>query len=611
MKLIKKVTYIVVAMAMIITLLNPYSFDMRSKANQTGTIIGDYLRLREQGNPSAPVMKDSSGNEIYLRAGTKVDILDTSNSAWYKISVMYNAQTYTGYSASQYIMIDQAGGGAVDVPPDADFETKLEAQGFPESYKVMLRDIHAKYPSWEFRAVHTGLDWSQVIAGEINTSTSKKNLVQGTSSLPRYSWRSTTVGYDYKNDKWTPYDGSTWFAASDELIAYYLDPRTYLYENFIFVFESLSYVEGMQTEAGVEAILAGTFMSNTVPAGETRTYAQLILEAAKQSGVSAYHIASRIKQEMGTTGGVCAFGNSQQYPGIYNFYNIGAYDGNDAATKGLAWAATGGSYGRPWNTPYKSILGGAQFLGTSYINVKQNTLYTQKFNVTNTSCIFSHQYMTNVQAPASEGLVVYNAYMNNNLLNTPLVFEIPVYKNIPQTPVSKPADAGNPNNWLASLSVDGYALTPAFDVNMTTEYTLNVAEHIETINVNASTVHRNASVSGTGIVSLAPGSNLVSLVVTAQNGKTRTYNITVNRGAPTPGNVTTPGGTTPGTTMADMNGDSTINYKDIVKIQRIIMGLDQCSDQAKTIADINKDGIINYKDIVKVQRHIMGLEYIQ
>ena len=60
-----------------------------------------------------------------------------------------------------------------------------------------------------------------------------------------------------------------------------------------------------------------------------------------------------------------------------------------------------------------------------------------------------------------------------------------------------------------------------------------------------------------------------------------------------------------------MNGDSTINYKDIVKLQRIIMGLDQSSDQIMQIGDINKDGVINFKDIVKVQRHIMGLELIQ
>lgn len=603
MKLTKKITYIVLAMIMVLTLLGPWGFDMRSRANQTGTITGDYLRLREA--PDGAEMKDASGNTIYLRLGTKVTILDTSNSTWYKIEVTYNGQNYTGYSASQYISIGQTSGSSTP-SDDADFETKLANEGFPESYKVMLRDLHAKYPSWEFKAVHTGLDWSQVVAGEVNSSSSAKNLVQGTASLPRYSWRSTTVGYNYKKDTWTPFDGSTWYAASDQLVTYYLDPRTYMYENYIFVFESLSYVDGMQTEAGVEAILSGTFMSNTVPTGESLTYAQLIVEAGKNSGVSPYHIASRIKQEMGSSGNVCAFGNSTSYPGIYNFYNIGAYDGNDAATKGLAWAATEGSYGRPWNTPYKSILGGAQFLGTSYINVGQDTLYTQKFNVTNTSCLFSHQYMTNVQAPASEALTVYNAYSNNNLLNSTLVFEIPVYGNMPETATSKPADAGNPNNWLESLTVDGYALTPTFDVNMTTEYTLTVSENISSINISASPVNKSASVSGTGTISLTEGSNLVSIVVTAQNGNTRTYNITVNRGTPTSG-----GTTATGTTMADLNGDNVINYKDIVKIQRIIMGLESSSNEVMSVGDINKDGVINYKDIVKVQRHIMGLELIQ
>lgn len=591
-------------MSMVLALLAPWGFDMRSNAaEQAGTVTGDYVRLRE--TPGGTVMTDSSGNTIYLMSGDKVTVLDTSTSGWYKITITYGGQAYTGYASSDYISVSSSSGSSSNTTSDATFEEKLTAQGFPESYKVMLRDLHAKYPNWEFKAVQTGLDWSTVVAGEANTSSSVKNLVQGTSSLPRYSWRSVTVGYNYKTDTWTPYDGTTWYAASDAFVSYYLDPRTYLYENYIFVFESLSYVEGMQTEAGVEAILSGTFMSNTVPSGENLTYAQIIMEAAKTSGVSPYHIASRIKQEMGSSGNVCAFGNSSSYPGIYNFYNIGAYDGNDAATQGLAWAATSGSYGRPWNTAYKSIVGGAQFLGTSYINVKQNTLYTQKFNVTNSSCLFSHQYMTNVQAPASEALTVYSAYSNNSLLNSSLVFEIPVYSNMPSNAVSKPADAGNPNNWLASLSVDGYVLTPTFDVNMTTDYTLNVSDSITSININATTVNKNARVTGAGTVNLAQGTNSISIVVTAQNGSTRTYNLTVNRGAASSGS------TTVGTTMGDLNGDNTINYKDVVKIQRLIMGLDQCTDQAKQIADINKDGVINYKDIVKVQRHIMGLELIQ
>lgn len=608
MKLLNKKISIFLTLIIILVFASPYNYELSSEAALKGEILAgsSYVYFRE--SPKGTPIKDGSGNTIYLHGGHKLSILDTSNSNWYKVELEYSGKPYTGYVASQFVTILGEDSSEKPSQPseDSDFETKLSNEGFPESYKVMLRELHAKFPNWQFKAINTGLDWNQVVAGEINTATSKKNLVQGTASLPRYSWRSTTVGYDYKNDVWTPYDGSTWFAASDELIAYYLDPRTYMYENYIFVFESLSYAEGIQTEAGVEAILNGTFMSYTVPAGESLTYAQLIMEAGKNSGVSPYHIASRIKQEMGASGGVCAFGNSSSYPGIYNFYNIGAYDGYDAATKGLAWAAEeGGSYGRPWNTPYKSILGGAQFLGKSYINVKQNTLYTQKFNVVNSSCLFSHQYMTNVQAPASEALTVYNAYVNNNLLNSSLVFEIPVYNNMPTTAVSKPADAGNPNNWLASLTIDGYALTPAFDVNMTTEYTLNVSENIETININASTVHKSASVSGTGTIRLEPGTNLVSLVVTAQNGKTRTYNIIVNRGEPT----SIP--TTPGTSKGDMNVDNTINYKDIVKVQRIIMGLDQCSEQAMQIGDINKDGIINYKDIVKIQRHIMGLELLQ
>ena len=257
----------------------------------------------------------------------------------------------------------------------------------------------------------------------------------------------------------------------------------------------------------------------------------------------------------------------------------------------------------PWNTKWKSIAGGALYLGRRYINVGQDTLYLQKFNGQGSNP-YNHQYMTNVQAPSTEALHVYEAYINNNLLNSSLVFEIPVYTNMPETATNKPADAGNPNNWLASLTVDGYVLTPAFDVNLTTEYSLNVSENISSINISASTVNKNARVDGAGTISLTEGTNVISLVVTAQNGNVRTYNITVNRGAGS-------GSTVVGNSVGDLNGDSTINYKDIVKIQRIIMGLEASSDQAMLLGDINKDGIINYKDIVKVQRHIMGLELIQ
>ena len=567
-------------------------------------VNGVYFRETPGGTP----LKDSYGNTIYLNGGQTLTIQDTSNSSWYKVSLTYNGATYTGYVSAQYVV-----SGEQQQPSapsgDADFEAKLSAQGFPDSYKPYLRAIHEKYPNWEFRAVQTGVDWNTLVSKEVSRSGQVKNLIYGTSSYPHYNWRSTVVGYNIATDTWSSFDGKTWFAASDDLVSYYMDPRTYLYENYIFAFESLSYQQGMQNETGVEAILKGTFMSQACPSGDNRTYAQIIMEAAAQSGVSPYHIASRIRLEMGSTIGTACSGTNSSFPGIYNFYNIGAFDtpNGNAAVKGLQWAAGSGSYGRPWNSAAKSIIGGAQYLGASYINVGQNTLYTQKFNVTNKNSLFSHQYMTNIQSPATECLTSYNAYRNNNLLNSSMLFEIPVYSNMPSQAVSKPADSGNPNNWLKSLSIAGYGLTPSYAVNNTTDYSLIVSDSVSQISVSAIPVNGNARVSGAGTVSLAQGTNVINIVVTAQSGATRTYKLTVVRGTAT-NNPATPSA---GGKKGDLNGDGKITALDIVKLQRLIVGLDALDSNVLAIADINGDGKVTALDIVKLQRHIVGLETIQ
>lgn len=424
---------------------------------------------------------------------------------------------------------DSNGGG----DETGDFEEALAAEKFPDSYKDMLRVIHKIHPDWQFKAVHTGITWDTLIANEkaqkVNGVAVVKNTVWTSSLYPHYNWRSTSVGYNWATDKWTAFDGSIWFAASDDLVAYYMDPRTYLYENYIFAFESLSYHSGTQTRKGVEAILKGSFMYNTVPPGETQKYSEIIMEAAKKANVSPYHLASRIRLEMGTTAGGAATGTSTTYPGIYNFYNIGATDGANALMNGLKWAATPGSYGRPWNTVKKSIVGGAQFLGTSYINVGQDTLYTQKFNVTNKGSLFSHQYMTNVQAPSTECITNYNAYKNNNILDTAMVFKIPVYLDMPEKAATRPADSGNPNNWLKSLTVGDYDLTPKFAVNKTTEYSLTVPKNVKSVTISAKPVNGYATVSGAGTKSLATGNNVFKITVKAQNGNKRTYTLNIIR----------------------------------------------------------------------------------
>ena len=496
-----------------------------------------------------------------------------------------------------------------DQSVDYDFESFMDEQGFPESYRVLLRDLHSSHPSWTFYSVQTGIDWYDLVENERNKSGQVKNLVYCSSYEPNYNWRSTEVGYDYDTNTWYPYDGSTWFAASNDFVRYYLDPRTYLYEGYVFCFESLSYQSGMQNQTGVEAILSGSFMGDSYPPGEWQLYSDIIMSAAEESGASPYHLASRMKQEMGNEMGVAASGESNSYPGIYNYFNIGAFDtpSGSAVYNGLSWAATpGGSYGRPWDSPSKSIIGGAEYLASSYIACGQDTLYTQKFNVTNTSCLYYHQYMSNVQAPANEGYSQYRAYAANGLLDSAIVFKIPVYENMPDYPVSKPSESGTPNDYLAYLSIDGYSLTPSFRSDVV-DYSLIVDESVSDISISAPAAAGSSNVSGTGTISLYEGTNKLVISVTSDTGSVRNYNLTVVRGKGSSGGGNA--SVSPGA-RGDLNGDGKISAIDIVKIQRLIVGLEDLTDDIRGAADVNQDGKVSALDIIKIQRHIVGIETI-
>lgn len=598
-----------------------------------------YFRESPGGNPV-----QENGSNIMLNGGQALNVVDTSNGSWYKVTLVYNGTTYTGYVSSSFITLgkkedssDTEATTASAGGSDSDFEAYLTKQGFPESYKPQLRDLHALHPNWTFKAIQTGLDWNMVIDNEINKAGQIKNLVQGTSGAPHYNWRSTTVGYNIKTDKWSSYDGSNWFAASNDFVTYYLDPRTYLYERFVFAFENLSY-EDTQTKSGVESILSGTFMYKSKPSGYSYTYSELIIKAGQAVGVSPYHIASRIKQEVGSSLSSVTNGKHATYPGIYNFYNIGGYDSasGNAVTNALRWAATSGSYGRPWNNVYKSIYGGAQYIGNNYILKKQNTLYTQKFNVTNTSNLFSHQYMSNVQAVSSEASKVFNAYAGSGTLNDAITFSIPVYTDMPDTNTGKPADSGNPNNYLKSLTIDNYSLTPTFAINSTKKYSLIVSENTTSVKISATPVNSHASVSGTGKISLSKGTNTAKVTVTAQSGAKRTYTITIVRGKSTGNGGSDPefdgdyiisdetiSGVAPSTTVSSFlstlgctNGTISITNAsgkektsgkigtgDIVKIT--VSG-NTSTYNVIIFGDVTGDGVINALDLLKIQKHIIG-----
>ncbi len=612
---------------------------------KTGTVTASVLNVRTGPGTNYTV----AGK---LAQGSTVTILEDGGNGWYKISYISGDQTITGYVSQSYISLSDAGQQGTGAEDAAAFEAELTAQGFPESYKTYLRKLHQSYPAWRFVAVKTGLDWNTVIQNESNVQGSIKNTVQGTSSAPHYNWRSTEVGYNWATDKWSVYDGSNWYAASRELIAYYMDPRNCLDANYIFEFESLNYIEGGQSLSGVESLLAGSFMANTTPVGSTVPYSQIMLNAGAASGVSPYHIASRIKQEVGNFVGTATSGNNKTYPGIYNFYNIGAYDSasGDAAVKGLKWASTKGSYGRPWNTPEKSIVGGAGYIGASYINKGQNTLYFEKFNVVNTvSGLYKHQYQTNVQAPTVEGYRISSAYAKAGMKSGTVTFNIPVYENMPESRCVKPADSGNPNNWLKTLSVAGYTLTPTFAVNSNNDYQLIVGAEVDCIKLSASAVNSRAKVNvsaisstdknGVRTINLNMGANVIEVAVTAQNGNVRTYQLTVVRGSggqsdQQTGAISYSGsyflgdgicsgvavktnvnsfvaalGADSGSSVTVYEADGVTPETGNVGTGNIVVVTKGASRQQFTVVlygDVNGDGNITALDLLKVQKHITG-----
>lgn len=83
------------------------------------------------------------------------------------------------------------------------------------------------------------------------------------------------------------------------------------------------------------------------------------------------------------------------------------------------------------------------------------------------------------------------------------------------------------DNNLKSLSVEGYELIPAFEKD-TLSYTINVPEGTTSINVSATANDSKATISGDGTLTVTEGVNNLSVVVRAENGSEKTYNLIVN-----------------------------------------------------------------------------------
>jgi len=81
---------------------------------------------------------------------------------------------------------------------------------------------------------------------------------------------------------------------------------------------------------------------------------------------------------------------------------------------------------------------------------------------------------------------------------------------------------------LASLSLSGVALSPAFS-SATTAYTATVPNATAGTTITAATTHASATLAGDGLRTLNTGSNPLVVTVTAEDGNTKDYTVTVLR----------------------------------------------------------------------------------
>lgn len=92
------------------------------------------------------------------------------------------------------------------------------------------------------------------------------------------------------------------------------------------------------------------------------------------------------------------------------------------------------------------------------------------------------------------------------------------------------------NNYLKSLDIEGYNITPEFNKD-TFEYKLELEPGTEKINVTATKESSVAKVKGIGEIDITEGINTINIVVIAENGNERTYKIIANSPEKDPINV--------------------------------------------------------------------------
>lgn len=421
---------------------------------------------------------------------------------------------------------------------DLNFETKLNSQGFDETYKKRLRALHTKYPNWTFENMKTGLVFSKAVTAEQAVSS-----ISGNSKYYYVNSRGNTVSTE-----------AGWYLANTQTVSYFLDPRNFLNDNGILMFESLKYSPNY-TEKVVQTVLNGTFMSgNSVI--DNKSYANIFATVGISRNVNPIYLASLAKQESGVNGSIATSGNqftykNTTYKGLYNFFNIGAYSSEASPIKaGLVWASGGNEC---------VIVGSSCNNSNNNQNTNQNN--NQNNNNQNNNSNSNNNQNNNQNNSSNSNNNQNNNQNNNNNQN------------------SNTSSNKGSNYYLSKLGVkNNYGYITGVSVGTTANTIfgkLSTANGVSILNSSGHGISGNSRI-GTGN----------TITITDSDNKTK-YKYTV-------------------TIYGDVNGDGKITASDYVVIKNYLMKRTTLTQPALKAADSNKNGIVTASDYVVIKNYLMG-----
>ncbi|OZU88509.1 hypothetical protein CIL03_12030 [Virgibacillus indicus] len=202
--------------------------------------------------------------------------------------------------------------------------------------------------------------------------------------------------------------------ASPDDVLQYLNPNNFVNDKR----QQFQFLDLSRNSAATASVLNKYLQGKGTLSGQGKAF----IDAGNTHGISDVYLISHAILETGNGSSTLATGVNYRGVTVYNMFGIGAYDSCpiDCGAKK--------AYEEGWTTPYKAIVGGAGFIGNSYIKSGLNTLYKMRWNpqAMDLTGAYGKQYATDIGWASKQVNSMYNLYQQ--LDSYVLFLDIPVYR---------------------------------------------------------------------------------------------------------------------------------------------------------------------------------------